>query len=46
MRVDFWTCALLLVGGVVADPVKEESMMTVDVAENVVCDGSVQRFVL
>jgi hypothetical protein len=40
MRVGFLSLVSLLVVGVVANPVKEELMVTVDVAENNACDGS------
>lgn len=50
MRFGFLsTFALLVFGVVVATPVKEESSTTIDVAENVSCEGShyivsVQRY--
>jgi len=49
MRVGFLSLLGLLVVGVVANPVREESMVTVDVAENIAGDGShfivsVQRY--
>jgi hypothetical protein len=48
MRVAFLSSVFLVVAGVMANPVKEESMMTVGVEEKVVSDGdhfivSVQR---